>query len=32
MAKGGFTKAADGIAKSGKIKATQIKMKRGGAC
>jgi hypothetical protein len=32
MAKGGFTKAADGIAKSGKTQAMQIKMKRGGAC
>jgi len=32
MAKGGFTKAADGIATKGKTKATQIKMMRGGAC
>ena len=32
LAKGGFTKAADGIAKSGKTQAMQIKMKRGGAC
>lgn len=28
MAKGGFTRAADGIAKKGKTQATQIKMKR----
>jgi hypothetical protein len=32
LAKGGFTRAADGIAKSGKTQAMQIKMKRGGAC
>lgn len=33
LAKGGFTKSADGIAKSGKTKATQIKMNMGGkAC
>ena len=32
MAKGGFTKAADGIAQRGKTQATQIKMKRGGSC
>ena len=32
LAKGGFTKAADGIAKKGKTQATQIKMMRGGAC
>ena len=32
MAKGGFTKSADGVVKSGKTQATQIKMKRSGAC
>jgi hypothetical protein len=32
LAKGGFTKAANGIAKKGKTQATQIKMMRGGAC
>ena len=33
MASGGFTKAADGIAKQGKTKAKQIKMNMGGkAC
>jgi hypothetical protein len=32
LAKGGFTKAADGIAKKGKTQATQITMKRGGKC
>lgn len=32
LAKGGFTRAADGIAQRGKTKATQIVMKRGGAC
>ena len=32
LAKGGFTKAADGIAQRGKTKATQINMMRGGAC
>ena len=32
MASGGFTRAADGVAQKGKTKATQIKMKRGGAC
>lgn len=32
MASGGFTRAADGIAKKGKTKATQIKMKSGGKC
>ena len=33
MASGGFTKAADGIAKQGKTKAKQIKMSMGGkAC
>jgi hypothetical protein len=33
MASGGFTKAADGIAKKGKTKAKQIKMNMGGkAC
>jgi hypothetical protein len=33
LAKGGFTRAADGIAKSGKTKGTQVKMNKGGyAC
>jgi hypothetical protein len=33
LAKGGYTKAADGIASKGKTKATQIKMSKGGrAC
>ena len=32
MAKGGFARAADGVAKKGKTQATQIKMKRGGSC
>ena len=32
MAKGGFTKAADGIASKGKTKATQVKMSNGGKC
>ena len=32
LAKGGFTKSADGIAKRGKTKAMQITMKRGGKC
>ena len=33
LAKGGFTKAADGVATKGKTKGTQIVMKRGGgAC
>lgn len=32
MSKGGFTKAADGIASKGKTKATQVKMTRGGTC
>lgn len=32
MASGGYTREADGIAQKGKTKATQIKMKRGGAC
>jgi hypothetical protein len=32
LAKGGFTKAADGIAKKGKTQATQITMKRVGKC
>lgn len=32
MSKGGFTKAADGIASKGKTKATQVKMTRGGKC
>jgi hypothetical protein len=32
LAKGGYTKAADGCAQRGKTKATQIVMKRGGAC
>ena len=31
-AKGGFTKSADGIASKGKTKATQVKMRNGGAC
>jgi hypothetical protein len=31
-AAGGFTKAADGVAKKGKTKAKQIVMKRGGKC
>jgi hypothetical protein len=29
---GGFTKEADGVARKGKTKATQIKMKSGGGC
>lgn len=32
MAKGGFTKSADGIASKGKTKAAQVKMTRGGKC
>jgi len=32
MAKGGFTRAADGVAKKGKTKAKQIKMAYGGKC
>jgi hypothetical protein len=32
MAKGGFTKSADGVAKKGKTEATQVKMTRGGKC
>ena len=33
LAKGGFTRSADGIASKGKTKATQIKMNKGGmAC
>jgi hypothetical protein len=32
MAKGGFTRAADGIAKKGKTKAKQVKMAYGGKC
>ena len=33
LAKGGYTKAADGVATKGKTKGTQIVMKRGGgAC
>ena len=33
MSSGGFTRSADGIAKKGKTKATQIKMNKGGkAC
>lgn len=32
MAKGGFTKAADGVAKKGKTQAAQVKMTRGGKC
>jgi hypothetical protein len=31
-AKGGFTKAADGVATKGKTKAMQVKMRGGGAC
>lgn len=31
-ASGGFVRSADGIAQRGKTKATQIKMKKGGAC
>ena len=31
-AKGGFVRAADGIASKGKTKAKQITMKRGGKC
>jgi hypothetical protein len=31
-AKGGYTKAADGVATKGKTKGTMIKMNRGGAC
>lgn len=31
MKKGGFVKAADGVAKKGKTKATQIKMANGGS-
>lgn len=29
---GGYTRAADGIAKKGKTKGTQVKMMRGGSC
>lgn len=32
MAKGGFTKSADGVATKGKTKAAQVKMTRGGKC
>jgi hypothetical protein len=32
LAKGGFTKSADGIATKGKTKGTQIKMAGGGYC
>lgn len=32
MAKGGFTRAADGIASKGKTKARQVAMKKGGMC
>ena len=32
LAKGGFTKSADGIATKGKTKARQVKMRGGGAC
>jgi hypothetical protein len=32
MAKGGFTRAADGVAKKGKTKAKQVKMAYGGKC
>ena len=31
-AKGGFVRAADGVAKKGKTKAKQVAMKRGGKC
>ena len=31
-AAGGYTRAADGVAKKGKTKATQVKMMKGGAC
>ena len=32
LAKGGFTKSADGIAQRGKTKAMQVKMRGGGMC
>jgi hypothetical protein len=32
LAKGGYTRAADGVATKGKTKAKQITMKRGGMC
>ena len=32
LAKGGFTKAADGVATKGKTKGMQVKMRGGGAC
>lgn len=32
MAKGGFTRAADGVAQRGKTRAMQVKMAKGGAC
>ena len=32
LAKGGFTKSADGIAQKGKTKAMQVKMRGGGMC
>ena len=32
MASGGFTRAADGVAKRGKTPATPVKMMRGGSC
>ena len=32
LAKGGFTKSADGIAQKGKTKAMQVKMRSGGMC
>jgi hypothetical protein len=32
MASGGYTSAADGIAKKGKTKGTQIAMQKGGKC
>jgi hypothetical protein len=32
LAKGGFTKSADGIATKGKTKAMQVKMRGGGMC
>ena len=32
MSSGGFTRAADGVAKHGKTQAKQVKMMRGGSC
>ena len=32
LAKGGFTKSADGIAQRGKTKGMQVKMRGGGMC